>query len=200
MLFSPVEPRHTPFHLTSNRERALLFSLEIASILFSSLFLYILFLSYLHALHLLTAPVLLLLLFVFFFFFFSALSLSISLPASSFVVWRLSFFLSFSQELSEKFVQAFLSRLAVASVEARAETSAWAGGGGGGGSAGGGVSWRELQELIQQEEFDNRVEQIEQMEDDIIQVLGRELDFVLSIGDKEKEFSSLEATFQTQVN
>ncbi|PHJ17984.1 regulator of chromosome condensation repeat-containing protein, partial [Cystoisospora suis] len=37
------------------------------------------------------------------------------------------------------------------------------------------------------------------MEDDIIQVLGRELDFVLSIGDKEKEFSSLEATFQTQV-
>ncbi|CBZ56053.1 hypothetical protein NCLIV_064790 [Neospora caninum Liverpool] len=97
-----------------------------------------------------------------------------------------------NQELSEKTIQTFLSRLTLASFEMGASQAQGAYG------VGGGVSWRDMQDLIQQEEFDNRVEQIEQLEDDVILVLGRELDFVLSLGEREKELEQLEGTFQNQ--
>ncbi|KFH12124.1 regulator of chromosome condensation (RCC1) repeat-containing protein [Toxoplasma gondii VAND] len=96
-----------------------------------------------------------------------------------------------NQELSEKTIQTFLSRLTFARFEAGGEAAGYYG-------AGGGVTWRDIQDLIQQEEFQNRVEQIAQLEDDVILVLGRELDFVLSLADREKELEQLEGTFQNQ--
>ncbi|PFH38145.1 regulator of chromosome condensation (RCC1) repeat-containing protein [Besnoitia besnoiti] len=92
---------------------------------------------------------------------------------------------SANQELSERTIQAFLSRLTFASFEAATEGAS-------------SVSWKDMQELLQQEEFDNRVEQIGQLEDDVIVVLGRELDFVLSLAEKERGLERLEATFQNQ--
>ena len=49
------------------------------------------------------------------------------------------------------------------------------------------------------EEFENRAAHIIVMEDDLIAILNRHLDFLLSLNEKEKELKSLEGDFQNRV-
>ncbi|KAL8440325.1 hypothetical protein Efla_001167 [Eimeria flavescens] len=83
--------------------------------------------------------------------------------------------------VSESAVQDFLSRLPF---------TGFAGGVGG-------PSWAQLQELLQQEEFECRADFLKSLEDGLISVLGRDIDYLLSLKDTEKETRQLEIQYQT---
>ncbi|KAL8450670.1 hypothetical protein Emag_003110 [Eimeria magna] len=68
---------------------------------------------------------------------------------------------------------------------------------GGVGSELGGPSWAQLQELVQQEEFESRPDFLKSLEDSLVTVLGRDIDFLLSLKDREQELRQLEVQFQT---
>ena len=71
-------------------------------------------------------------------------------------------------------------------------------------AAGGGslkdVSWFSLQQLLQQEETDCLPNNLTSLENSLIAVLGRHLDRLLQLGDREKELRQLELHYQTTVN
>ncbi|KAL8273903.1 hypothetical protein Esti_002226 [Eimeria stiedai] len=60
-----------------------------------------------------------------------------------------------------------------------------------------GPSWAQLQELLQQEEFECRPDFLKSLEDSLVAVLGRDIDFLLSLKDREQELRQLEVQFQT---
>ena len=88
-----------------------------------------------------------------------------------------------AQGLSEDQVQDFLSHLAFAAS----------------GSGMGGPSWPQLQQLLQREEFEGREDFLKSLEDALVSVLGRDLDYLLQLGDREKEMRQLEIQYQTLV-
>lgn len=56
-----------------------------------------------------------------------------------------------------------------------------------------------LQQLLQQEETEIQPQSLRALENDLVSVLARELDFVLSLGAKEERLRKLEMKYQTLV-